>query len=190
MSEPTRNLTEKMVSCVKDNDLEQLTQLLSHPLAKYAVRANNALLLRLACVKNRLHCIDAMLPYCTDKEIGSTLHFCLSNLRLDIFDRIVQNTPHSGAYMGVTTLDTLLELHTTRLNTSESPIRLQALERFLDWAPQAHIDQSLAVILNSCQSDPSKMNRIEAFETLVAQRQKQRLEQEIDVGHHAVARKM
>jgi hypothetical protein len=34
------------------------------------------------------------------------------------------------------------------------------------------------------------MNRIEAFETLVAQRQKQRLEQEIDVGHHAVARKM
>lgn len=117
-----RNLIENMLSCVKDNDFECLTQLLKHPLAKYAVRADNALVLRLACVKNRFHFIDELLAHCTDKEIGLTLTFCLSNLRLDIFDRIIKHNPRWGGSICITTLDLLLDLYATRLNTAEGGI--------------------------------------------------------------------
>lgn len=184
------DLADHIASSIASNKLEQLTTLLAHPLAQDVMRINSGSRLRLACVKNRLDFIDVLVEYCGDQEIGGALHFCLTNLRLKSFDRIVQHKPHSGAYMAVTTLDLLLDLHTTRLNTFETPLQLQALERFLDWVPQTHIDDSLAVTLNYCRSDPSKIRRIDAFDALVAQRQKTRLEQEIEMGQRAPVRKI
>lgn len=191
MSEPTHyDLLENILSCVTDNNFERLTQLLKHPFAKDAVQENNAHSLRFACAKNRFEFIDVLLPYCGDKEIGLALTFCLSNLRLESFDRIVGCNRLCGGYICVTALDLLLDLHHSRLNTSEEPLRRQALERFLDWVPQTRINQSVSMIEHYCHSDRHKARRIDAFDALVAQRQKQRLEKEIDVEHHAVVRKM
>lgn len=184
------DLADHITSSIASDNFEQLTALLMHPLAQDVMRKDGGCCLRLACAKTRLNFIDVLVEYCGDHEIGRALHFCLANLRLKSFDRIVQHKPHSVKYMGVTTLDLLLDLHTTRSNTFETPLRLQALERFLDWVPQTHIDDSLAVTLNYCRSDPSKIRRIDAFDALVAQRQKTCLEQEIEVGQRAPVRKI
>lgn len=184
------DLADHITSSIASDNFEQLTALLMHPLAQDVIREDSGCCLRLACAKTRLNFIDVLVEYCGNHEIGRALHFCLANLRLKSFDRIVQHKPHSVEYMGVTTLDLLLDLHTTRLNTFETPLRLQALERFLDWVPQTHIDDSLAVTLNYCRSDPSKIRRIDAFDALVAQRQKTRLEQEIEMGQRPQVRKI
>lgn len=143
------DLADHIASSIASNKLEQLTTLLAHPLAQDVMRINSGSRLRLACVKNRLDFIDVLVEYCGDQEIGGALHFCLTNLRLKSFDRIVQHKPHSGAYMAVTTLDLLLDLHTTRLKTFESPFRLQALL----WAVYKNHQQCVDVLFDVSDVD-------------------------------------
>jgi len=99
------NLAEDLCLCVRCNDFEHFSALLSQPLVQDIVREPDARFLRRSCVYKRWKFVDVLLPYHTDEELGGVLHFCLSNPHLEGFNYVLRQRPQACAHVGRTTLE-------------------------------------------------------------------------------------
>lgn len=202
MQYDTETLAFAILACVHDNDLDGLRTLLTHPLARKAVGLEttpweNPGCLTTAYRYKKSDFVVALLPYCGVQEAAHVFTECLTNGDVDMSAIIVAHREDIVPCLDPHTLSMLAGLCDQPLELPMgfrfrfNPTRQRAaLQWFLDWAPEDIVQQQLHEMKIAAQQNPDTPAPFGLVEDMLAEQQKKRLEQEIDVGREGVGRKM
>ncbi len=199
MQSDIKTLALAILECVKHNDLDGLRPLLAHPLAREAVGHETLPwetpgCLIVACREKKADFVIALLPYCDVDGVALVLIECLNRGQVDMCDIIVEHREDIAHHLDPSTLIILAGLYHQLLEhpVGFNPINQRvALQWFLEWAPQEVVQQQLHNMKVEAQQNPDDPPPFGLVEEMLAERQKQLLEDniegEVQVG---VARKM
>lgn len=183
-----RALAEILLERLRADDLQGFEDRLTDPLAAQALDYNDGLVFHLACDNKNIGFTRATLPHTLPRYIGKELTYCIASRNTELFETLLHSHTEIFDHIHPNTLH-LLAQRCVGVHKTPNPqyIERDMLFVLLNTAPEHVIHKQLQQMHTSNAS----VDAIAVVDSVVAQRQKELLEHEIEErGLMGVGRKM
>lgn len=186
---PVDLLADSLVERLRSNNLHAFEHLLTDPLAPLALEYNDGLVFHLACDNTNIGFLRATLPHTLPKYIGQKLNYAVVSRDIELFEILIGSRADIFDCIHHKTLYVLVQrsLDVRKTPNPQRNVEHEMLGVFLNGAPEHVIHIQRQEMHTSNASDAA----MAVVEGVLAQRQKERLEHEIeDHGQVGRSRKM
>lgn len=184
-----RALAEILLERLRADDLQGFEDCLTDPLVSQAFECSDGLVFHKACDHINIGFVRAALPHTLPSYIGKEVNYSVVCRNMDLFETLITCDATVFDHIHPKTLYLLAQrgLDVRNMPYSQHNIEQDMLVLFLNTAPEWIVRKQLQQMHTSHASKEALF----MVEGLLAQQQKQILEQHIsDNGHAAMARKM
>lgn len=175
-------LTDSLVERLRSNNLHAFEHLLTDPLAPLALEYNDGLVFHLACDNTNIGFLRATLPHTLPKYIGQKLNYAVVSRDIELFKILIGSRADIFDCIHPKTLYVLVQrsLDVRKTPNPQRNVEHEMLGVFLNGVPE-HVIHTQCQEMHRCNASAAAMAVVE---TVLAQRQKERLEHEIETGEH------